>query len=103
MPLEFELAPGRLIGGDHPCFIIAEIGQNHQGDVSIAKKMIKLAKVRCSFNVEYTFMKTFGYVGMYSQIRLLNGIKSEAAIRLSFFVHCKSIAILFIIPYCRPI
>uniref|UniRef100_UPI00358F2475 sialic acid synthase-like isoform X2 n=1 Tax=Myxine glutinosa TaxID=7769 RepID=UPI00358F2475 len=44
MPLEFELCPGRLIGGDHPCFIIAEIGQNHQGDLDIAKKMIKMAK-----------------------------------------------------------
>ncbi|CAG13464.1 unnamed protein product, partial [Tetraodon nigroviridis] len=27
-------------GGDHPCFIIVEIGQNHQGDIEIAKKMI---------------------------------------------------------------
>lgn len=45
MPLEFELCPGRMIGGNHPCFIIAEIGQNHQGDVDIAKKMIKMAKV----------------------------------------------------------
>ncbi|KAJ1219297.1 hypothetical protein NDU88_006866 [Pleurodeles waltl] len=44
MPLEFELCPGRLIGGDHPCFIIAEIGQNHQGDLETAKKMIKMAK-----------------------------------------------------------
>ncbi|XP_038071002.1 sialic acid synthase-like [Patiria miniata] len=44
MPLEFELAPGRMIGGDHPCFIIAEIGQNHQGDIKIAKQMIKIAK-----------------------------------------------------------
>ncbi|KAG7223676.1 hypothetical protein INR49_015401 [Caranx melampygus] len=44
MPLQFELCPGRMIGGDHPCFIIAEIGQNHQGDVEIAKKMIKMAK-----------------------------------------------------------
>ncbi|XP_022110452.1 sialic acid synthase-like [Acanthaster planci] len=44
MPLEFELAPGRMIGGDHPCFIIAEIGQNHQGDINIAKQMIKIAK-----------------------------------------------------------
>ncbi|CAL9700510.1 unnamed protein product [Knipowitschia caucasica] len=44
MPLEFELCPGRMIGGRHPCFIIAEIGQNHQGDVEIAKKMIKMAK-----------------------------------------------------------
>ncbi|CAL8334078.1 unnamed protein product [Lota lota] len=44
MPLEFELCPGRMVGGAHPCFIIAEIGQNHQGDVEMAKKMIKMAK-----------------------------------------------------------
>ncbi|XP_029011154.1 sialic acid synthase-like [Betta splendens] len=44
MPLKFELCPGRMIGGNHPCFIIAEIGQNHQGDIEIAKKMIKKAK-----------------------------------------------------------
>ncbi|XP_041697039.1 sialic acid synthase-like [Coregonus clupeaformis] len=44
MPLKFELGPGRMIGGSNPCFIIAEIGQNHQGDIEIAKKMIKMAK-----------------------------------------------------------
>ncbi|XP_034747694.1 N-acetylneuraminic acid synthase a [Etheostoma cragini] len=44
MPLEFELCPGRMIGGNHPCFIIAEIGQNHQGDLGVAKQMIKMAK-----------------------------------------------------------
>ncbi|XP_029950436.1 sialic acid synthase-like [Salarias fasciatus] len=44
MSLEFELCPKRMIGGSHPCFIIAEIGQNHQGDINIAKKMIKMAK-----------------------------------------------------------
>lgn len=45
MPRELELCPGRRIGGDHPCFIIAEIGQNHQGDLDIAKRMIRMAKV----------------------------------------------------------
>ncbi|XP_063963547.1 sialic acid synthase-like [Lytechinus pictus] len=44
MTLEFEIAPGRMIGKDHPCFIIAEIGQNHQGDINIAKQLIKVAK-----------------------------------------------------------
>ncbi|XP_069486694.1 sialic acid synthase-like [Ambystoma mexicanum] len=44
MPLEFELCPGRPVGGNHPCFIIAEIGQNHQGDLETAKKMIRMAK-----------------------------------------------------------
>lgn len=33
------------IGGNNPCFIIAEVGQNHQGDIEIAKKLIKAAKV----------------------------------------------------------
>lgn len=46
MPLELELCPGRWVGGQHPCFIIAEIGQNHQGDLDVAKRMIRMAKVR---------------------------------------------------------
>ncbi|MFA5880411.1 MAG: N-acetylneuraminate synthase family protein [Candidatus Margulisiibacteriota bacterium] len=32
------------IGDDQPCFIIAEAGINHNGDINIAKKMIDLAK-----------------------------------------------------------
>ncbi|GAB1288485.1 Sialic acid synthase [Apodemus speciosus] len=44
MPLELELCPGRWVGGKHPCFIIAEIGQNHQGDLDVAKRMIRTAK-----------------------------------------------------------
>lgn len=46
MPLELELCPGRWVGGQHPCFIIAEIGQNHQGDLEVAKRMIRTAKVK---------------------------------------------------------
>ena len=38
-----ELCPGRMIGPEHPVFIIAEIGQNHQGDINIAKQMISAA------------------------------------------------------------
>jgi N-acetylneuraminate synthase len=33
-----------LVGDGHPCFIIAEIGINHNGDIDIAKKLIDLAK-----------------------------------------------------------
>ncbi|XP_071493273.1 N-acetylneuraminate-9-phosphate synthase-like [Diadema antillarum] len=42
--VEFELAPGRMVGQNHPVFVIAEIGQNHQGDINIAKELIKVAK-----------------------------------------------------------
>lgn len=42
--MDFELVPGRLIGPTHPVFIIAEIGQNHQGNLETAKEMIMKAK-----------------------------------------------------------
>jgi len=34
-----------LVGDGHPCFIIGEIGINHNGDIEIAKKLIDLASV----------------------------------------------------------
>ncbi|RZF47481.1 hypothetical protein LSTR_LSTR007408 [Laodelphax striatellus] len=42
---DLVLSDGKAIGVSHPCFIIAEIGQNHQGDINIAKQLIKEAKM----------------------------------------------------------
>lgn len=42
--MEVELTPGRRIGGRHPCYVIAELGQNHQGDENIAIELIRAAK-----------------------------------------------------------
>jgi N-acetylneuraminate synthase len=33
----------RLVGEDQPCFIIAEIGINHNGDIELAKRLISVA------------------------------------------------------------
>ena len=33
----------KIVGDGHPCFIIAEIGINHNGSVELAKKMIDIA------------------------------------------------------------
>ena len=33
----------KLIGDSQPCFIIAEIGINHNGDIAMAKKLIDMA------------------------------------------------------------
>jgi sialic acid synthase SpsE len=32
-----------LIGNGHPCYTIAEIGINHNGEVELAKKLIDVA------------------------------------------------------------
>jgi len=34
----------RILGDSYPCFVIAEIGHNHQGSVETCKKMFKAAK-----------------------------------------------------------
>lgn len=46
--LEINFA-GTPVGNAYPTYIIAEIGQNHNGDVQIAKKLIDMA-VRCGAN-----------------------------------------------------
>src|SRR5262252_9209568 len=33
----------RLVGDEQPCFIVAEIGINHNGDIEIAKRLISVA------------------------------------------------------------
>src|SRR5436190_2775594 len=37
---------GREISEDRPCYVIAEVGHNHQGDVELAKRLIDAAKER---------------------------------------------------------
>ncbi len=40
-PLEpIEVAPGRFVGDEYPCLIIAEVGQNHNGSMEIARELI---------------------------------------------------------------
>jgi N-acetylneuraminate synthase len=34
---------GRLIGEDQPCFVVADIGINHNGDIDLAKRLISVA------------------------------------------------------------
>jgi N-acetylneuraminate synthase len=39
-PIEIS---GRKVGQGHPCFMIAEVGVNHNGDVNLAKRLIDVA------------------------------------------------------------
>jgi len=42
LPLNLKIA-GQLIGHSQPCYVVAEIGINHNGDLSLAKKLIDVA------------------------------------------------------------
>lgn len=51
--MSFQIG-SKTVGENSPCFIIAEIGQNHQGDLNLAKRMIFQAKVSLDIdNVNY--------------------------------------------------
>jgi len=62
--LTFELAPGRLIGDNQPCFVIAEIGSNHNHDFVMAKKMIEAA---AEAGVDAVKFQTFRAQSHYSK------------------------------------
>jgi len=57
----------KFIGEDSPCFIVAEVGINHNGDINIAKKMIDVsAEAGCdavkfqNFKAELMYPKSAG-------------------------------------------
>lgn len=44
---------GRVIDDDHPAYVIAEIGHNHQGDLGLAKKMVSAAQLAGASAVKF--------------------------------------------------
>lgn len=55
-----EIAPGKFVGGDHPCFVLAEAGINHNGEMDNAKSLIDLAKL-CGVSRLRGFFLLLGY------------------------------------------
>ncbi|KAK7070604.1 hypothetical protein SK128_008965 [Halocaridina rubra] len=71
-----ELVPGRYIGEGQPCFIIAEIGQNHQGDIDLAKTLIRRAK-ECG--ADCVKLQKSSIVDKFNEIALTRPYDSEHA------------------------
>ncbi|MFH0949521.1 MAG: N-acetylneuraminate synthase family protein [Candidatus Aenigmatarchaeota archaeon] len=55
----------RLVGDDEPCFIIAEAGVNHNGEIDIAKKLVDAAKSSGSDAVKFQTFKSEKIVTPY--------------------------------------
>lgn len=61
---KIELAPGRWIGSGEPCFVIAEIGSNHNHDMDMAKQLITTA---ADAGVDAVKFQTFRAKSHYSK------------------------------------
>jgi N,N'-diacetyllegionaminate synthase len=53
---------GRSVGGGAPCYLVAEIGINHNGDVELAKAMIDAAKAAGADAVKFQSYRTEDFV-----------------------------------------
>jgi sialic acid synthase SpsE len=60
----FEIAPGRRIGDGYPCFVVAEIGSNHNQDLDLARRLIDAA---ASAGVDAVKFQTFRASQHYSR------------------------------------
>lgn len=58
MVLPFATLGSRRVSAEDPCYIIAEIGVNHNGDVDLAHKMIDAAKVAGADAVKFQTFRT---------------------------------------------
>ena len=52
----------RCIGQDHPCFIAAEIGINHNGDLDLAREMIATAAKAGADGVKFQNYRTEDFI-----------------------------------------
>jgi len=58
----------KIIGENHPVFIIAEAGVNHNGDFELAKKLIDTAKESGADAVKFQTFKTENVVTKYARM-----------------------------------
>lgn len=83
MPRELTIA-GRRIADDEPCYVIAEIGGNHGGDVDVARQMIAEA-ARCGASA-VKFQKRDNAT-LYSQALLDGPYKNENSYGPTYGTH----------------
>jgi len=75
--VSFEIA-GIPVGGDAPCFVVAEIGISHQGSLDTALRMIEAAKNAGASAVKFQ-KRTVDVVYTAEELAPLDPVEPEAA------------------------
>ena len=82
----------RRIDNDKPAYILAEIGINHGGDISLAKEMIDAAAICGADGVKFQSFKAGDLVDKHASpeyYKLFKSVELSKADHLRLFSHCK--------------
>lgn len=101
---------GRNIGSDLPCYIIAEIGSNYNGDLDTAKKMIDIAKKHGVDAVKFQIFKektlyppNAGVVDYLKMNKSINQLVKENEVpdeyHLQLLQYCNEVGVTYL---CTP-
>ncbi len=99
----------RRISADEPCYIIAEVGVNHNGDVDLAHKMVDAAKAAGANAVKFQTYKTdalitantkkadyqTGTTGAGSQDAMLRQLELPQEVFAGLAKHCRDVGVDF--------
>ncbi len=103
----------KKIGPEQPCYIIAEAGVNHDGDVEVGHKLIEAAKEAGADAVKFQMFKAGDLVTEQtpkadyqiettsggSQIKMLESLELEDAEHMELLRHCQEVGIEYM---CTP-
>ncbi len=99
------------IGANHPCFIIAEAGVNHNGDLKLAHQLIDAAKECGADAIKFQTFKAENLVtaaapkadyqlqttaATESQLEMLRHLELDAEAHRALLTHCRNKDILFL-------
>ena len=109
--MRIRIGRNKYIGNNSPCFIIAEVGINHNGDIALAKKMVDVA-AQCGVDaVKFQTFKALEFVSdpnetytYYSQGKKVTESMSEMFKRYEFgkkdwteiIKYCKTKKVMFL-------
>ncbi len=106
---EIEVS-GRKIGPNHPCFIIAEAGVNHNGDLGLARQLVEVAADAEADAVKFQTFRAERMVSAHapkaeyqirtteaheSSVDMLKRLELSPAAYREIQVHCRKHGILF--------